>query len=101
LLLLVIIATAWIIQRDSENHPDTSAYLYRAQNSEARSHARTSIMLYAGAFLLFLYQSLVTHYDPAFTFPVAALLIGSICAKTFQLYRLNSASQHSEMLEAY
>lgn len=101
ILLLVIIATTWLILRDSAAHPDTSAFLYQAQNAEARRHARTSIFLYAGIFLLFLYQSLVAHYDPAFTFPVAALLIGSIAAKSFHLYRLNSAARHGVTLEPY
>jgi hypothetical protein len=55
-----------------------------------------SILLYAAALLLFLYQSLAGHYDPAFTFPVGALLIGAIGAKTLQLYRLNSAAQHGK-----
>lgn len=101
ILLLVIIATIWLILRDSAAHPDTSAFLYRAQNAEARRHARTSILLYAGAFLLFLYQSIAAHYDPAFAFPVGALLIGAIGTKSFLLYRLNSAAQHGEILEAF
>jgi len=58
-------------------------------------------LLYAGAFLLFLYQPFAAHYDPAFTFPVAALLIGSIGAKTFQLSRLNSTAQHGEIVQPY
>jgi hypothetical protein len=101
ILLLVIIATIWLILRDSAAHPDTSAFLYQAHNTEARKHARISLLLYAGAFILFLFQSLAGHYDPAFTFPVGALLIGAIGAKTLQLYRLNSAAQHGEIIEPY